>query len=388
MAYTNTPSKIPLAHRLAAFAQAPTVWRPVGQGSVACSNGWFVQPRLQMQPICQGFELGFFVNLTFTVKNNGANAVTLTNAGLANMVSRIKYTDPSGVTRVDVSGLGLEQLTTVRQGRAIGASNQIVSDYPATPAKLQANSAPASLAPWTTETYKYTLYLPLCKDLSTFGGCVPAFGAGSSQTLEIEWANVNLATNNVNPAKIDGVFVGGLNTAPNLSLESCTYDTVMLVKDFGLQQDTTNGTIAAPWELIDEGYFISERYETGLTSGGEKLIPLTFNRNYYNILTMVDQGTVTTNGTDVTTIKELAAGNNAIFEGSPAIHQLKTGLSCENNLMQGVYAFTWNTPLNVANYGGQYNLSFKMAQAVAGSRIRVVEEYSSETQRTYATSLK
>ena len=91
-----------------------SAWNPVAQ------------PTITVNPRNVGLILGFWVKVTATLANAGANPITLSDFGPANLLSQIQFNDLSNNTRLQTTGWHLNLINSWKGRRVFGSA---ITDY-------------------------------------------------------------------------------------------------------------------------------------------------------------------------------------------------------------------------------------------------------------------
>lgn len=130
---------------------------------------------IQITPRGVGLVTGFLITGTATIQNNdGVNALTLTDVGLANLFSQVVFNDLNNQTRIQTSGWHLAALNALKHRRIWGGAETVQANNQ----MLQFGenflilSAPATIAANGNATVRFAFEIPLAYGPHDFRGAI------------------------------------------------------------------------------------------------------------------------------------------------------------------------------------------------------------------------
>jgi hypothetical protein len=331
-----------------------------------------------------GLLTRFLVEVTATFSEIGGSTCTATEIGAANLLSNIQFTDLQNNQRHNCPGVQLALTSGMKRHYPyLTAFTQAQKAFhgPATAPPITYATAPTTGA---TGSARCVYEIPVAisnKDLR--GGIfLGVYGAQLSLQLTI----------NPNPAPQAGdstfaVFYGGTVTPSKI-----TSVTVTVYQEYYDQLPMNNGAYVLPPLDISTVYQLTYTNFTNLSVGQDYYIPYANYRKYLSQSLIYNNsgtdGGLSSDGTDVQYLKQVAANFTNIFQVEPLEQKriMRDQQMCD--LFQGLYVFrTYDKPVDTQNYGNM-QLDIVPLTAGASAYVYVMSEFIAyQSQISQAPSL-
>jgi hypothetical protein len=325
--------------RQAIISQAIKCTTPVASGNFVPSQN----PTINIQPRYTGLILGFFIELTATIVNTSAAALTVTPYNAANLLSNVTFTDLNNNQRINTSGWHLYSLDTVKNARPFGSS--YTTDSPVKfGSVLNPISAPATIATSATGTVKMVYWVPLAYGAQDLRGALYANVVNATAQLSLT----------INPTQ--AIVAAGAD--PTLAVysgnaaASITNVAYKVSQVYYSQLPMTNAGAILPLTDLATVYELKATAQTGLSVGQDFPYPYANFRSFLSTMIVYDNGGVLNAGTDINGFKLQAANYSNIFDVNPNIVSLWTRHKIMTDMPQGMYYFDHrDRPLQTVQYG-------------------------------------
>ena len=339
---------LPLEIRRAMLSRTPTYRVRDAMGTIPLNVGSPVSSMLTLYPTCSGIQQYMTLRIYGQIKNSGAAVATRTEYGGANVLGDISYTDPFGIDRTNIDGIGLELMNLARQRDPIGALSSIDDNYGVKFRTWGSDVLPPTIAAGATVDFSHTFVLPFAYSNADQRGAIMANQAGSNQILRIRF-----------PQKSEAVVLNTANSlralytttgAVAMTFETLGYELVTATKNYGI--DTTQ----LPVEDFAVSYILQGGAYTGMAANSDFKIPYQAGRTHPRTFVVFDNGGALNTGSDVNSLSMLFGGSQDVMRLSPELHNFESKWSFSSGLPAGTYFQTHEDQptggLNLVNTGG------------------------------------
>ena len=309
---------------------------------------------LNIQPRYVGFLRKFFVIISGTIHNNdGANALTLTNLGLANLLapnSGIVLTDLTNNQRINTGGWHLTMLQSVKQRKPYAAGFLVETDEMfSTGENFGILASPVTIAASASQNFRAVFEVPVCYSDTDLRG---------------------------------GIFASVVNATMNLAL---TFNSAMFTatgtdSTFAVYKGTANATVTAAQVTVYQEYLdqlpqgpngvilpmldVSTMYELkntilpGITANSENPYQYANFRSFLSTLVIYNSNLATDSGraagTDINYFSQQAANFTNIWKLDPLSQAQRTREILGTDLPIGCYYMSSRgKPIETTQYGNQ-----------------------------------
>jgi hypothetical protein len=356
-----------------ANAQAAQLLRAVGVEMFQPTGNITVNPA-QQNPITftlrnVGLLRSIFVSIVATIANtDGALDLTLTQIGLANLLSQIVLTDLANNQRVNVPGWYLSWLNSVRHRGPFGSGFALETDTMGGYGEnFPVLAAPTTIAHGTTATVRAVYEIPVCYSPDDFRG---------GMLMNVTNANATLALQ-VNPAAFSAA-----NTDSTFAVYKGTTSAAITSVTINMYQDyldnlprDNNGSFIVPALDLQTVYELKTSTVTGMTPNVEFGYQYPNYRDILSTLVIynhdksVDTGRSA--GTDISYWALQSANFTNIWKRFPLEVALRTRQILECDFPVGGYHFSSRSkPISSLQYGNM-NLVINPITAAAGAYLTV-----------------
>lgn len=369
-----------LSNRALVLAQAVNMIQPLPAQTIFPAN----QPTIQFIPNFVGLIKRFYIEIVATIANTGSTTITLTDWGLANLISNIVYTDPQNNQRHNTLGLHLAILSCAKRNRPFGTAlnvnslfttggvNNIASMFNTPAASWPVFQAPTTIASGTSGTVRAVFELPLAYSDNDLRGAVYSNLVNATQNFQITM-NTNCVT--ANPADPTyAVYSGAAGSAGSI-----TSATITPYQEYLYQLPTAaDGTPILPGIDISTLYQLKNSPQAGITANQN------FNVSYANFNSFVSTvaiynstGTSTglLYGTDINYWQLTAANLTPIWKKDPLLVTLDSRERTLQDLPKGTYYFDSRKAPILTNQFGNVQLTVNPLAGGPAATLQILWEY-------------
>lgn len=368
-------TKLPLEIRRAMLARIPTYRVRDAMGSIPLLSGSPVSKMLTLYPTCSGIQQYMTLRVYGKIKNSGATIASRTEYGAANLLDNIAYTDPFGIDRTSIDGIGLELMNLGRQRDPIGAISTIDNNYGVNFRAWGSDVMPPTIAAGATVDFSHTFILPFAYSNADQRGAIMANQAGSNQLLRIQFPDKGTAFKLPTDNSLKALYT---STAVNMTFEELNYELVTATKNYGI--DVAN----LPVEDFATSYILQGGAYTGMAAGSDFKIPYQAGRSHVRTFAVYDNGGILNTGSDVNSLTLLFGGSQDVMRLSPELHNLESKWSFPCGLPAGTYYQTHedqpNGGLNIVNTGGSADFVMQMKTVNANATVYQYVDYFAQGQ--------
>ena len=297
-----------------------------------------------------GLPTGLVVHITGSINNtSGANALTATPFGIANVLSNAQFQDYSNYQRVNTWGWHLHQIATRKARWPLGLCH--ATQVPANSGALGFGdnyslvSYPASIAANSTGNFEMWYHIPFTKGYHDLTGMLNALQLQNQATISL--------TINQNPVVASGtdstlaIYSGA---APSWTWGQVT---VEVYQDYFDQLPTdAGGKYIIPQMDTNTLYELKSNTYSGLVSGQNFPIMIPNFREFLSMYAVLDNGGVLYPGTDLNQIQLATANLLPIRSTTPRMKAYEQRHMFGTDLPVGTWAFDFSdSPIDTSVFG-------------------------------------
>jgi len=373
-------SQANLQNRALVLSQSLNMLQPIGTNTIYPAN----QPQLTVVPNFVGLIKRFYIEVTGSIANTGSTTITLTDWGLANIISNLIYTDPQNNQRHNTYGLHFALVSAAKRNRPFGTALPVNTVYTTggaigiasmfnTPAaSWPVFQAPLTIASGTSGNFRAVFEVPLAYSDTDLRGAVYSNLVNATQNLQIT-LNTNPVT--ANPAdNVYAVYSGATGSAGNISSA-----TVTVYQEYLYNLPTAqDGTPILPGIDISTIYQMKNSPQAGITANQN------FNVSYANFNSYVSTAALFNStgtnagrlyGTDVNYWQLTAANLTAIWKKDPLLVAQDSRERLLFDLPAGAYYFDSRRAPILTNQFGNVQLTLNPLAGGANATMQVLWEY-------------
>jgi len=341
---------------------------------------------INIAPNNVGVIRGFLVKITGQFKNNGASPATLTQWGLANLLSQIQFQDFSNVTRINTTGWHLNLLNSVKNSMPFGAAYAPnVSVGYGNNWGLQ--STGATIAAGATSNYNAYFYVPLAYSKLDLRGAVYAGLVGATAQLQLT-LNPNISAVAGDPTLAIYAGAGSAvvqNTNVTLTVYQDYIDQLPSYGQLGLTPPQGVGANSPALPPVD----MSTIYELINTSQSGMVVNQDFGLPYTNLRTFMSTSLIIDNqsagvypaaGTDLNSVALTLANSANVWKYTGDIAALMSrGVMGADPPLGAYYFDSRSAPINTQIYGNA-QIVVNLSTVNAGASVLIGYEAFAMTQ--------
>lgn len=338
---------------------------------------------VNVQPRNVGLILGFLVEVSGTIANTAAAALTRTDWGSANILKNVSFVDLNNVTRINTTGYHLALLNSARAGFGFGGAYA-----PNLPMNFGNNyapfSGPATIAVSTNGAVKHTYWVPLAYSANDLRGGIYAAIVNATMNLALT-LNTSPCVGAVGVGAADpitGIYSGNAAAAWSGNIQ-------VNVNQVYLDQ-IPSGPQGPILPLLDLNTIYDIKYTTqnGLSVGQEFPVNYANFRQFLSTMAIFDNGGVYNAGSDLTYLALTAANSTNIFKLSPNMAALQARQTFMADPPPGTYYFDHrDRPIDTVTFGNM-QLIANPSTVNAGAQLIVgFESFQQTSQLPGASSL-
>jgi len=336
------PKAVNLMARQAILASAVDMWLPI---YTTLPTGTIPGQVINIPVRNVGLIKRFVIRIRGTVVQGAAETQTLTQFGLANVLSNITFTDLNNQVRINTTGWHAHYCATARRQAAFGAA---FTNDQALLTKIGSNFPVISGTNAVTTIQPFTMYYEVPVSYGDFdlrGGI---------------YANVVNATMNLQITFNPSFFVAtGANATGAVYQSSTAQLGILALTDFRVYQNfldqlpmTQQGPVL-PLLDLSHAYMLQNTAFAGLTVGNDNPIPYANFRQFLSTFVVYDNAGVLNLGTDINYFALQSANFTNIFKFDPFTSKLVNEREIiQDDFPAGMYYFdTRRKPLITTQYG-------------------------------------
>jgi hypothetical protein len=291
-----------------------------------------------------GLVKRLIVKLTGTI-TAGAQNLTLTKLGLANLLSNVTFTDLANNQRVNTTGWHLVAISSAKRRRVWGAA--MTSDTPLGYGNNFATiSAPATINAAAAGNFTMFFEVPFVRNDHDLRGLI--MGSVATATMQVQ---CTLNPNTVVAAGADATNAvyqsagAGLGVLSNLSFQ--VYQNYL--DQYPRQQ---NGAPILPQLDIGTAYVLTQTSSATPIANQDNSFPFVNQRQFLSTTALYDNAGVLNAGSDITSWKLASANYTNILYADPIMQSLMGRVRISDDFPQGMYFFDFNDrPIDTSVFG-------------------------------------
>ena len=335
-----------LMNRQTVLQQAVAVYQPINSQTFnpAQTNPINIQPRYA------GLMREMVVEFEATITNNDtANALTLTDFGVANLFSNVQFVDLNGFTRINTTGWHLDMIDSIKSqkpsfGCFASTTNRMVNFGENFPVIL----SPATIAPSTTATIAGFLRVPISYHEGDLRGAILMAQTNATARLVL---SVNQAPFAAAGADTTNAIYSGTTTAVISSVTINVYQNYL----DQLPVDS-KGAYILPVQDLAQNYELITASVPNIAQGVENYYLYPNQRDFLSTIGIFDNNTTgnagRTNGSDTNYYALKTASMYSIWQKDPATLAAETRRILKADFPLGCYYFnSRHSPIQTSQFG-------------------------------------
>ena len=326
-----------------------------------------------------GIVSKFVVEIVGTLTNTGGATASLTDVGLANLLSNVTFYDLNNNLRINTSGYHLTLLAQAKKRRPLAASaqwntangNNVSQMFNVSPATWPVLVAPATVGAGDAITVRAVFEIPLAYSDDDLRGAIFANVVNTTMNLQI-----TLNPNAFAAAASDytgAVYQGspGTFTQAQVTVYQCYYDQ--------LPTNPKTGAYILPNTSLNTVYELKNTTLQAITPGQDFAVPFTNFRSFLSLFLIYNNGSNAGNfgrayGTDINYFSRTTANFTNIFKYDPLYNTMISRDIFGADLPAGTYLFSFRKqPVWTTQYGNQ-QINVNAITADAGAYINAFWE--------------
>lgn len=323
-----------------------------------------------------GIVKKFVVEVLATLTNtDGAATATLTDTGLANLISNVTFYDLQNNLRINTTGLHLNLLSTVKRRRPFAATgswntadgNNLSQMMNVPPALWPVFQAPATILHGAAATVRAVFEIPLAYSDDDLRGAIFANVINTTMSLQITLnTNAFAATGDTTYAVYSG--------APG-TFTSAVVNVYQVYLD-QLPSDPRTGKYLLPQTSLSTVYELKNTNLQAITQNQDFPIPFANFRSFLSAFAVYNNNGTTGRalGTDITYWSLSTANFTNIFKYDPLFNTMLSREIVMADFPAGIYYFSFRKqPIWTTQYGNQ-QINLNASTVNAGAYVQVMWE--------------
>lgn len=300
----------------------------------------------------------FLVEVVATLTNTGGESASLTDFGLANLISNVTFYDLNNNVRINTTGAHLVFLSYVKKRRPFSATAQwntangsnLSQMLNVSPATWPVLVAPATISNDTPVTVRAIFEIPLAYSDDDLRGAIFANVINTTMSLQI--------TLNANAFSAAGDYTGSVYQGSAGQFTSCQLTTYQVYLD-QLPTNPKTGAYILPNQSLQTVYELKNTNLQAITPGQDFPIPFTNFRSFMSAFVIYNNGSGGGNGgraygTDINYFSRTTANFTNIFKYDPLYNIMISREIVGADFPAGVYLFSFRKqPVWTTQYGNQ-----------------------------------
>jgi hypothetical protein len=296
----------------------------------------------------------FVVEITATLTNGAGGEATLTDFGLANLISNVTVYDFQNNLRVNTDGKHLTMLSTAKRRRPFAANanfntangDNVSGLLNVAPASWGLFQAPQTIAASTAATVRAVFEIPLAYSDKDLRGGIYAAIVNTTMNVSVTLnQNAMVATGDNTGA----VYYGSAGTFTSAQ--------VVVTQEYLDQLPTANGRLLLPTTDISTVYELKQTNFASFTVDQDMPIPFSNFRAFYSLFAIYNNNGTNTGrafGTDINYLSRQTANFTNIFKYGPLYNIMLSREVFANDLPAGTYMFSFrDQPISTTQFGNQ-----------------------------------
>lgn len=325
-----------------------------------------------------GIVKRFVIEILATLTNGAGGTATLTDTGLANLISNVTFYDLNNNLRINTTGLHLHLISIAKRRRPFAATaqfntadgNNVSQMLNVPPALWPVFQAPATLDASAAGTCRAVFEVPLAYSDEDMRGAIFANVINSTMNLQIT-LNTNAMVGAAPADYTYAVYQGsaGVFTSAVVNVYQEYLDQ--------LPADPRTGKLILPNTSLSTVYELKNTNLQAVTTNQDFPIPFTNFRNFFSLFAIYNhsgQATGRAVGTDINYWSQTTANFTNIFKYDPLYNVMLSREIFMSDLPAGLYYFSWRKqPIWTTQYGNQ-QVNLNASTAGAGAYIQAMWE--------------
>ena len=320
----------------------------------------------------------FVIEVLATLTNGAGGTATLTDTGLANLISNITFYDLNNNLRINTTGLHLHLISIAKRRRPFAATaqfntsdgNNLSQMLNVPPALWPVFQAPATISANGSGTCRAVFEVPLAYSDEDLRGAIFANVINSTMNLQITM-NTNAMVGAAPADYTYAVYQGSVGTF--------TSAIVNVYQEYldQLPADPRSGKLILPQTSLSTVYELKNTNLQAITVNQDFPIPFTNFRNFLSAFVAYNNAGTNAGrvvGTDINYWSQTTANFTNIFKYDPLYNVMLSREIFMSDLPAGFYYFSWRKqPIWTTQYGNQ-QLNLNASTAGAGAYAQVMWE--------------
>ena len=306
----------------------------------------------------------FIIEVVGTLTNGAGGMATLTDTGLANLISNVTFYDLNNNLRINTSGLHLTLLAQAKRRMPLAGNaqwntvdgNNVSQMFSVPPALWPVLEAPATIAASTPATVRAVFEVPIAYSDEDLRGGIFANVINSTMNLQI--------TLNANAFSANGDYTQAVYQGNGGVFTSATVNVYQVYLD-QLPANPKTGTLILPTTSLSTVYELKNSNFVAISTNQDTPIPFTNFRNFFSLFLVYNNGSGAGNGGralggDISYFSLQTANFTNIFKYDPLYNVMLTRDHMGGaELPAGFYYFSFRKqPIWTTQYGNmQVNLN-------------------------------
>ena len=345
-------------------------------------------PVITLNPIMAGLTKGFWLKVTASIVNLGANTLYLTEQGIANIFSSVVVNDPNGNQRINTDGFHIVLNNFQRFKTGLGTVKTVTGTTSYFGNNLSNVNIPTSIATNTVSTpalATFFMYIPLAYANSDLRGAIYTniTNAAMNISLTVNTNAISTAAASAAPVTAGvppmtayanatatgsaGAYISNISiTTRQVYLDNLPAYTSAFATEFN-----QGGLLLPVGDLSIQYQLIKTQPNLSLSVNNQTLIAYAPQRSYLSTNLVYNNGNTLNPGTDISRITIEAANQTMFLDADPSF----LGLMVENEYELDLPAATYylnrrHSPINTSNYG---NVNIGITPSVVNANAVFVE---------------
>jgi hypothetical protein len=331
-----------------------------------------------------GLQTKLTVEVTGTLTAAGAETLTRTAWGLANIFTQVVLTDLSNIQRINTTGLHLFALATLRNRGAFGAS--FLNDSPVKMgSNYQVNQGPNAInAGSGATTFRMFFELPLAYHDNDLRGAIYSNVTNAQWRLQLT-VNSNFI---VGSGATDTLFACYQSTAATPASTLTAFNVQVYQHYLDQLPRGNNGQPIVPLFSLSWNYLLINTVSTGMVATQDFPVQYANFRTFLSTIAIFDNGGSFNAGTDVNYVAIQVANQTYLEKLDPFMASLRTRNMLGNDFPAATYVFDHRRwPIVTDQFGNtQFVLNASAVNASANVQM-MYEMLSIQNQAINAGSL-
>lgn len=318
----------------------------------------------------------FVVEIVGTLTNtDGAATATLTDTGLANLISNVTFYDLQNNLRINTTGLHLNLLSTVKRRRPFAATanwntadgNNLSQMMSVPPALWPVFQAPATIAHGASATVRAVFEIPLAYSDDDLRGAIFANVINTTMSLQI--------TLNTNAFAASGDTTYAVYSGAPGTFTSAVVNVYQVYLD-QLPTNPQNGKYILPQTSLSTVYELKNTNLQAITQNQDFPIPFANFRSFLSAFAVYNNNGTTGRalGTDIAYWSLTTANFTNVFKYDPLYNIMLSREIVMADFPAGFYYFSFRKqPVWTTQYGNQ-QINLNASTVNSGAYVQVMWE--------------